>query len=122
MFSSGLTLIFWREFGVGSGGRAAAEAVRLRIEECASRMDAVVESMTFVYGEPEGFAIVVARVEAMYAHEGVLTAEPLSVDPNLRNALIFSYRTHRSADFKGSQMTTTFLANTPFPLLHATNR
>jgi hypothetical protein len=44
-------------------------------------MDAVVESMTFVYGEPEGFAIVVARVEAMYAHEGVLTAEPLSVDP-----------------------------------------
>ena len=51
-------------------------------------MDAVVESMTFVYSEPEGFAIVVAPVEAMYAHEGVLTAEPMSVDPNLRNALI----------------------------------
>ncbi|KLU24449.1 hypothetical protein EOS_19910 [Caballeronia mineralivorans PML1(12)] len=51
-------------------------------------MDAVVESMTFIYGEPEGFAIVVARVEAMHGHEGVLTAEPLSVDPNLRNAPI----------------------------------
>jgi hypothetical protein len=110
MFSSGLTLIFWREFGVGSGGRAAAEAVRLGIEECALRMDAVVESMAFVYGEPEGFAIVVARVEAMYAHEGVLTAEPLLIDPNLQNALIFSYRTYCSADFEMGRMTRTVLS------------
>jgi hypothetical protein len=68
-------------------------------------MDAVVESMAFVYGEPEGFAIVVARVEAMYAHEGVLTAEPLLIDPNLQNALIFSYRTYCSADFEMGRMT-----------------
>ncbi|HEY0197223.1 MAG TPA: flavin reductase family protein [Rhodanobacter sp.] len=75
-----------------------------RIAECPLQMEAIVESLSSVEDEPEGFTVIVARVKAMHAHEDVVTSAPSAVDPDRWRPLIFSYRTYRSIDIEIGRM------------------
>ncbi|SDH01203.1 NADH-FMN oxidoreductase RutF, flavin reductase (DIM6/NTAB) family [Paraburkholderia phenazinium] len=75
-----------------------------RIAECPLQMEAVVESITPVADDPEGFAMIVARVLAMYAHESVVKTDSATVDPARWTPLVFSYGSYRSAGVEVGKM------------------
>ncbi|WP_323123475.1 flavin reductase family protein [Burkholderia alba] len=77
--AAGLTRVDSRHIGPG------------RIAECPLQMEAVAEQLVTVDDEPEGFVVVIARVDALYAHESIVNADGNAVDPQRWSPLIFSF-------------------------------
>lgn len=79
--------------------RQASETVApVRVMECPIQMEAVVENMTSVADQPEGFVVVIARVNIVHAHSDILTADESAIDPEKWNPLIFNFRTYHGLD------------------------
>jgi len=86
--------------------RQASETVApVRLRECPIQMEAVVESMTEIADQPEGFVVVVARVNIVHAHSDILTADEQAIDPEKWNPLIFNFRTYHGLDTTLGTMT-----------------
>ncbi len=77
----------------------ASEVVKpARIAECPIQMEAVCEKMMAVTDEPEGFVIVVAKINLAHAHDDILIDDGSTIDPQRWKPLIFSLRTYHGLD------------------------
>lgn len=87
------------KFAVAGLSRVTSEKVAaVRVGECPIQLEAVVESMTPIADEPEGFAIVVTKIIVAHAHANILTEDGAAVDPERWNPLIFNFRTYHGLD------------------------
>ncbi len=87
------------KFAVAGLSRVASENVApVRVGECPIQMEAIVESMMPVADEPEGFAVVVAKIIVAHAHADILTADGAAVDPERWKPLIFNFRSYHGLD------------------------
>lgn len=66
------------------------------VRECPLQMEVVVEHIRSIADTPEGFALIEARVLALWAHAAILDPDTQTVDPARWLPLIFSYRSYRS--------------------------
>lgn len=77
--------------------RASSQVRPACVDECPLQMEAVVEHIRAVADEPEGFALIEARVVALWAHEDVAAPDASGVDAEQWRPLIFSFRSYRNA-------------------------
>ncbi|POF61488.1 flavin reductase [Novacetimonas maltaceti] len=65
-----------------------------RVAECPIQIEAVVNTVTDVSDNPEGFSVIIAKAVAMHAAVGILDETSGQIDPVKWDPLIFSYKTY----------------------------
>ncbi|KXV09445.1 flavin reductase family protein [Acetobacter malorum] len=74
---------------------ASTEGGPSRVAECPIQIEAIVNTMTDVSDDPEGFSVIIAKAVAQHAAVGILDETSGQIDPAKWEPLIFSYRTYR---------------------------
>jgi len=65
-----------------------------RVAECPIQIEAVLNTMTDVSDDPEGFAVIIAKAVVLHAVVGIINETSGQIDPAKWDPIVFSYRTY----------------------------
>ncbi|NIE81106.1 flavin reductase family protein [Asaia sp. As-1742] len=65
-----------------------------RVAECPIQIEAVVNTMTDVSDDPEGFSVIIAKAIVLHAAVGIINETSSQINPAKWDPLVFSYGTY----------------------------